>query len=65
MKAFVVLKDGASLTTEELQDYCRKSLVKYKVPTHVEFLSALPRSGVGKIDKLALKAKAIANPRSN
>ena len=33
VKAFVVLRDGASLTAEELQDYCRKSLVKYKVPS--------------------------------
>jgi long-chain acyl-CoA synthetase len=57
VKAFVVLRDGASLTGEELQDYCRKSLVKYKVPSQIEFLLALPRSGVGKIDKLALKAK--------
>ena len=57
VKAFVVLRNGASLTAEELQDYCRQSLVKYKVPSQVEFILALPRSGVGKIDKLALKAK--------
>ena len=33
VKAFVVLRPGATLTAEELQDYCRQSLVKYKVPT--------------------------------
>jgi long-chain acyl-CoA synthetase len=53
----VVLRPGASLTVEELQDYCRKSLVKYKVPTRVEFVDALPRSGVGKINKLELKKR--------
>ena len=57
VKVFVVLRPGASLTAEELQDYCRKSLVKYKVPTKVEFVDALPRSGVGKINKLALKQR--------
>jgi long-chain acyl-CoA synthetase len=56
VKAFVVLKPGAALAEEELLEYCRESLVKYKVPTHVEFLPDLPKTGVGKIDKLALKA---------
>jgi long-chain acyl-CoA synthetase len=55
VKAYVVLRPGAKLTVEELQDYCRQSLVKYKVPTRIEFLDALPKSGVGKINKLALK----------
>ncbi len=56
VKAFVVLRPGAALTAKELQDYCRGVLVKYKVPTQVAFVDALPRSGVGKINKLALKA---------
>ena len=36
VKAFVVLRPNAMLTAEELQDYCRQSLVKYKVPTKVD-----------------------------
>ena len=55
VKAYVVLRPGAKLTAEELQDYCRQSLVKYKVPTKIDFIDALPKSGVGKINKLALK----------
>jgi long-chain acyl-CoA synthetase len=58
IKAFVVLRPGKTLTVEEVQDYCRKSLVKYKVPGKVEFVDALPRSGVGKINKLELKKRA-------
>ena len=57
VKAFVVLRPGATLSAEDVQDYCRKSLVKYKVPAKVEFVDALPRSGVGKINKLALKRR--------
>jgi long-chain acyl-CoA synthetase len=55
VKAFVVLKPGAALDTDQLLAYCRDNLVKYKLPKHVEFVPALPRSGVGKIDKLALR----------
>jgi long-chain acyl-CoA synthetase len=57
VKSFVVLRPAASLTVEELLDYCRKSLIKYKVPTCIEFVDALPRSGVGKINKLELKKR--------
>jgi long-chain acyl-CoA synthetase len=57
VKAFIVLKPGAKLSREELADYCKKSLVKYKVPTHIEFLNSLPRSGVQKINKLELKQR--------
>jgi long-chain acyl-CoA synthetase len=56
VKVFVVLKPGASLGADELLAYCKQNLVKYKWPTHIAFLDALPRSGVGKIDKRALKA---------
>ena len=37
--------------------YCKERLVKYKWPKHIEFLDALPKIGVGKINKLALKAR--------
>ncbi len=62
VKVFVVRKAGASLSAEELLDYCKQNLVKYKWPKHVAFLDALPRSGVGKIDKRALKASAAGTP---
>ena len=58
MKAFVVLKPGASLGADELLAYCKENLVKYKWPKHIAFVTALPRTGVGKIDKRALKAGA-------
>src|SRR3954452_19718847 len=38
VKAFVVLRPDAKLSAEELQDYCRQSVVKYKVPAKVEFV---------------------------
>ncbi len=49
VKAWVVLKAGCSASTEEIVQWCKKSLVYYKVPIEVEFLDRLPRSTVGKL----------------
>jgi long-chain acyl-CoA synthetase len=57
VKAFVSLRPGATLAREALEAYCAERLVKYKRPKHIEFLDALPKTGVGKINKLALKAR--------
>jgi len=48
-KAFVVLKAGETATAEEMIDWCREGLAKYKVPKFVEFRSELPKTMVGKI----------------
>ena len=56
VKAFVVLKEGASRDPESLIKFCKESLASYKAPKIVEFLSALPRTGLGKIDRGKLEA---------
>ena len=54
--ACVVIKEGATLTAEELQAHCRARLANYKVPKRVEFFPGeLPKSGTGKILKRALR----------
>jgi len=55
IKAFVVLKEGESATTEEIIDYCKENLVKYKVPKYVEFVKDLPKSAIGKILRKELR----------
>ncbi|MFD1334662.1 long-chain fatty acid--CoA ligase [Oceanobacillus iheyensis] len=55
VKAFVVLKNNASLTEEDLIQYCRDRLASFKVPRSVEFLQELPKTAVGKILKRKLK----------
>ena len=57
VKVYVALKPGATLDRATLEAYCRERLVKYKLPRHIEFMDTLPKTGVGKINKLALKAK--------
>ncbi|GIO21746.1 long-chain-fatty-acid--CoA ligase [Oceanobacillus sp. J11TS1] len=49
VKAYVVLKEGASVTEEELNEYSRKYLASYKVPRIYEFRDELPKTAVGKI----------------
>src|SRR5690606_9874868 len=49
VKAFIVLKDGASVTEKELDEFCRKHLAAYKVPRLYEFREELPKTMVGKV----------------
>lgn len=60
VKAFVVLKPGETMTAEEVMEYCKEKLAKYKVPTMVEFIDTLPKSGVGKILRKELRAMELA-----
>lgn len=49
VKAFIVLKEGKTVTEDELNKYCRNNLVKHKVPRIYEFRDSLPKTAVGKI----------------
>jgi acyl-CoA synthetase (AMP-forming)/AMP-acid ligase II len=57
-KAFVVLRPDASATAEELIAWCREQIGPVKKPTALEFLTEpLPKSGVGKVLRRALKLR--------
>ncbi|MGB9880043.1 MAG: AMP-binding protein, partial [Anaerolineae bacterium] len=49
VKAYIVLKEGETATAEEIIEFCRANMAKYKVPTAVEFRTELPKTIVGKI----------------
>lgn len=49
VKAVVVLRPGVRLDAEQLNGWCRERMAAYKVPRHVEFRAALPKSGTGKV----------------
>jgi long-chain acyl-CoA synthetase len=55
VKAFVVPQDGATLTPDEIIAFCRERLAAYKVPRLIEFRDALPKTGVGKYLRRALR----------
>jgi long-chain acyl-CoA synthetase len=51
----VVVKKDPGLTEEILHRHCKKELAAYKVPKHIEFRDALPKSNVGKILRRELR----------
>ena len=55
--AVVVLKEGAILTSDELIDFCKKRIARYKAPKSVEFVESLPKTSSGKILKRELREK--------
>lgn len=54
VKAYVVLKEGSTLSKDELNQFARKHLAAYKVPRIYEFRKELPKTAVGKILRRAL-----------
>lgn len=49
IKAYIVLKPGCSAKPEEIIEFCKGKLAKYKVPREVEFRESLPKNMVGKM----------------
>ncbi|MEE2999762.1 MAG: class I adenylate-forming enzyme family protein [Pseudomonadota bacterium] len=54
-KAYVVLKEGGSITESELIDFCRSNIARYKTPKAIKFVYELPKTAVGKIQKNILR----------
>jgi fatty-acyl-CoA synthase len=53
--AWVKLQRGASVTSDELREFCRKNLAHYKVPRYVKFVEAFPQTVTGKIQKFKIR----------
>jgi fatty-acyl-CoA synthase len=53
--AVIVVHDGLSLSEEDVKAYCFSHLGRYKVPKRVIFVSEIPKTPVGKIDKKEMK----------
>jgi fatty-acyl-CoA synthase len=55
--AFVELKPGQAATEDELIDWCRARIARYKCPRHVVF-AEIPKTSTGKVQKFALRERA-------
>jgi len=55
VKAFIVLKPGERATEEEILDFSRKYLARFKAPGAIEFVDELPHLPTGKVLKRALR----------
>jgi 2-aminobenzoate-CoA ligase len=65
VKAFCVLKPGHEpdlAMTKALQDHVKASIAPYKYPREIEFVTALPRTETGKLQRFRLREQAKAQP---
>lgn len=58
--AFVVLRDGAAATEQDIISHCRELIAPYKCPKKIVFKNVLPKTGAGKIAKAELRASGDA-----
>ncbi|MHB1924046.1 MAG: AMP-binding protein [Acidimicrobiales bacterium] len=59
LAAFIVVRAGASLDEQEIRDFCRARLARFKVPRHVCFTTEFPMTVTGKVQKYRLRQEAI------
>ena len=55
-KAYVVLKAGENVSTEDLKQHVKAQLAPYKYPRWIEFVTELPKTATGKIQRFKLRA---------
>jgi fatty-acyl-CoA synthase len=53
--AFVIKKEGATITEEDVRDFCRGQIASFKVPKYVFFVGSYPMTASGKIQKYKLR----------
>lgn len=58
--AYIVLRPGGNVNTEELVSFCRQYLAEYKVPSQIEFVNVLPKNMLGKVLRKELRQKALS-----
>ncbi|MDQ1633714.1 MAG: fatty-acyl-CoA synthase [Frankiaceae bacterium] len=57
--AWIRLREGATLTEDEVREHCRGKLAHYKVPRYVRFVDEFPMTITGKIQKYKMRADSI------
>jgi long-chain acyl-CoA synthetase len=55
VKALVVIREGVTISEQELIEFCRNNMTSYKKPKTIEFVTSLPRNTYGKINRRALR----------
>lgn len=58
--AFVKVKEGETITSEEVKEYCNGKIARYKIPHYVAIVTEYPMTASGKIQKYKLREMAVA-----
>lgn len=56
---FIIPHDEAEITAEDVRDFCKDKIARYKIPRYVFFLNEYPLTGSGKIQKFKLREMAL------
>ena len=59
LAAFVIVVPGTEVTVEEIRDFCRERLARFKVPRYVLVVDRFPMTVTGKIQKFVLRQQAV------
>jgi len=57
--ACIILKDGESMTVDEMKQYIRDHMAKHKVPKYIDFVDSFPMNAAGKILKFKMREDAV------
>lgn len=55
LMAWVILKSGEQITSDELKEYCKGKISYHKIPKYIEFIESYPMTASGKIQKFLLR----------
>ncbi|HZU61541.1 MAG TPA: AMP-binding protein [Solirubrobacteraceae bacterium] len=59
LMAWIVPRSGASLTEEDVREYCRGRIAHFKIPRYVKFTDSYPMTVTGKVQKFRMREQAI------
>ncbi|WP_197407129.1 AMP-binding protein [Bacillus paralicheniformis] len=59
VSAWIKLKSGASMTADELKEYCKDKIARYKIPRYIAFVEEFPMTASGKVQKFKLREQAL------
>ncbi|MDR3705406.1 MAG: AMP-binding protein [Paludibacteraceae bacterium] len=57
--AFIILHEGVDMTTEDVREFCKGKIARYKIPKYVFFIDEFPMTGSGKIQKFKLREMSL------
>ena len=60
--AWIQLKDGASVSEDDIRNFCRDQITHFKVPTRIRFVAEFPMTVTGKIQKFKMRDAMLEEP---
>ena len=56
---YIKLKEGFYLTEDEITEYCKSGLARFKIPKYIKFIAQYPKTATGKVQKFKLQELAL------